>query len=143
MNTRIRFAWFRLNADGVLIALLGLVSGLDLLSPEREGIVRHLGYIPMTFYVWTVLLFVGGLLMLYGFIKHTMGAELLGRLLIILAILLQAVRYSVAAGLQDNETVRSYLIFIMVTLTFTARASALLSKSGLAVIIGGHDDGRQ
>lgn len=138
MHTHTRFAWLRLNADGLLLAGFALLSGFDLLNPELHDLAQAAGYVPWTFYLWSVLYILGGLGMVLGFYRHRMQPELAGRSLIACAGVMETWRTATILGWTDDTTVRLYVGLVFLLGTFALRASALLSKRGVAIIIGGH-----
>lgn len=134
-TTTTRFAWLRLNADGLLLALLALLSGLDLFAPQDQRISVKLGYIPTSLYAWTVLYLLSGLFMVYGFVRNNYGPELFGRFLLNSALLWETGRIAVAFGPASHLAVSRYLIFLALLGTTALRVSVLLSRSGVVLTV--------
>lgn len=135
-----RLAWLRLNADSVLISILVLLRGLDLIDPEKSDIVVALGYVPATFYFWTIMYVISGILMMIGLIKGWIGPELLGRFLVWLSFGWEVARSYIVLG-SNLESESSLAIWILLTITFSARASMLLSKHGVTVVVAPRQNG--
>lgn len=132
-----RAAWLRINADGVLLAMLAFIAGIDLFDPQYSDIARDVGYVPPTFYLWTSCYFVGGALMLGGFIWQRMLPELAGRLLLCLGFLMETVRTASLIGWLHHDLLVNYLVGAVLITVCGIRAGALLSRKGLTIVIGG------
>ena len=130
---RKRHAWLGLNADGVLLALLAFLTAADFFEPDLTDMARELGYVPPTFYLWTTLYVVGGLLMLAGFYTGKIGPELLGRVCLILGVGIQTFRTWTAFG-WDTVTWQILIAAIIVTTLCAARARVL--RRGVVVVVG-------
>lgn len=137
-----RLAWARLNSDGLLIGLLAFSQFFDFFSPEREEISREVGYVPGTLYVWTTLLVLGGLFILLGLLRASIGTELLGRFLVFLAVMIESVRLTIAFAGLNGDVAGQYVVLLIVGFTFALRASVLMAKGGLRLVIGGPDGDR-
>lgn len=136
-DRRTPLAWVRLNADGVLLSLLALAAGLDLFHPQAEDLARALGFVPPTFYLWTAGYVTGGLLMLVGFFKRRIGPELAGRLVLCLSVGLETARTGAILGWASSTMADRYVTVGIVVALCAVRATALLSKDGLVVFVGG------
>ena len=132
-SPRQRHAWLGLNADGVLLALLAFLTAADFFEPELSDMARALGYVPPTFYVWTTLYVVGGVLMLFGFACGQIGPELLGRVCLILGVSVQTFRTWTAFG-WDTVTWQILIAAVIVTSLCVARARVL--RRGVVVVVG-------
>ncbi len=128
-----RHAWLGLNADGVLLAVLAFLTAADFFEPELSDLARALGYVPPTFYLWTTLYVVGGLLMLTGFYTGKIGPELLGRVCLILGVSVETFRTWTVFG-WDAVTWHSLVAAIIVTILCAARARVL--RRGVVVVVG-------
>lgn len=126
-------AWLGLNADGVLLALLALLTAADFFEPELSDMARELGYVPPTFYLWTTLYVVGGLLMLVGFARGLIGAELLGRACLVLGVTVEAFRTWSVFGW---ATVTWQLLIVAVIVTSLCAARARVLRRGVVVVVG-------
>lgn len=136
-----RTVWLRLNVDGVLLAVLTIASGLDLFSPNLNDIVREVGHVPPTFYVWTICYLVAGASMLAGFIGRSVGAELLGRLLMCFGFTLETFRLGTIYGFGHHDLIESYTIGAALFAISIVRAWVLLSKRQTHIVIGGRRHG--
>lgn len=134
-----RLAWLRLNADGLLIALLGLVFGLfDILIPNHQALEAEIGHEPVTYWIWNGLYLIGGLVMLWGFFRQQIGPELLGRLFIGMGITVEMLRIGSAFGWHSEEVWSRYALWLIIAGLFTLRATALLAPRGVVVVVNGH-----
>lgn len=132
-----RATWLRLNADGLLIATLGLQNGLEVFDPESEKINVALGFVPLGFYAWTTLYVVGGLLMVVGFAVHKASWELLGRFFLVSAFIWETWRFATVYGLDSGIMTSKYFILSSLIATSALRVTALLPKTPLFVVIPG------
>lgn len=139
MHTHTRLAWLRLNVDGVLIAVFGLIMASDVLSPHvQELVIANGSVVPATFWLWSALYVAAAVLMMVGFITHKIGPELAGRLVLCLGLALETARSLSILGVND-DTVTLAVITVAVSVLAAVRASVLLARDGLAVVIPGKD----
>lgn len=132
-----RGVWLRFNADGLLLTGLLFFSGLDVFTPHLSDVVEKTGDVPPSFYVWTTCYLAAAFLMLGGFVWQRIAPELLGRLLMCTGYLIETVRVGLEGGWLDAAELENLAIGVALTATSIIRASALLSRHGLIVVIGG------
>lgn len=132
-----RTVWLRLNADGVLLALLAFAAGLDLLHPDVNEIARELGHVPAAFYLWTACYMLGGLGMVLGFVTRSIAAELLGRLLLCFGFVVETVRLGNVFGFGHYDVWPNYLIGAILFTVCYVRGRVLLAKEPTQITIGG------
>lgn len=139
-----KFTWFGLNADGVLVALLALLAGFDLISPQQDEVVNKFGYIPGIFYVWTFCLVYGGISLLWGFTRMAVGPEMLGRTLLVFGAALKTFTVVLAFGGLDPLALKWYTITFCLIFLLAFRLISMLSASGVVVVIkeGTYDEPR-
>ena len=135
--------WLRFNADGILIAFLALGAGFDLYNPNATDIAHELGYIPPSFFMWTFLYMFGGLCMLTGFVRKSMGFEVAGRLCVACAFFVESARIIGVWGLQSNQFIESFYIGCVIIFFFAVRVGVLLSKDGVVFLIPPRGNGKK
>lgn len=129
-----RFYWAALNSDGLLLGLLATISGsATLLDPWHDEIGMVTGPTVMLFMRSTGLL-VAGLLILYSLVNAHVAVEIIGRLVLVAAVLYQAFRAASVLGLETYTIVQFVLVGILGLTTFL-RVSALTSREGLVLAI--------
>lgn len=128
--------WLRLNADGVLLALLAFAASLDLLRPDASDLARELGYVPPVFYVWTICYTLGGILMLAGFVGRSIGLELTGRLLLCFGFAVETFRIGTLFGWAHYDVWPHYVIGLFLYGACYVRARVLLSKEAVHITVG-------
>lgn len=132
--------WVKFNADGVLLAILAFIASFDLFEPDATDMARRLGYIPPSFYLWTILYVLGGCVLLVGFLgspRVRMPCELAGRLLLCVGVTIETWRTATIFGWLDSDTLAHYLIALVLVVLTIMRASLLLRKTGTVVVVGG------
>lgn len=140
-STPTRLAWVRLNSDGLLVALLALVFGLfDILIPNHEALEAEIGHEPVSYWIWNILYLIGGLIMLWGFIRQQIGPELLGRLFVGMGITVEVLRIGSAFGWDSEEVWSRYALWFIITSLFMLRASALIAPRGVVVVVNGQQN---
>jgi hypothetical protein len=141
MHRVTRLAWTRLNADGLLVAALAFVSSLDLLHPDASDLAQAAGYIPPSFYIWTVSYLLAGLALMAGFLgspSTRMPLELTGRLLLCIGYTLQTLRSGSILGWFSEDMLIFYLLWTVLVTVCALRVSLLLAPKGTVVVIGRH-----
>lgn len=129
-----RLAWLRLNAYGVLVAFLAVLSLTDLLHPGQAEFARIVGDIPPGQPLWTTGFIISGLLLLAGFVRGDRIAETLGLGLMTGGLVAQVITAYAYLGFTEFTTTRIALL-IAVAMCLGARASVLWSKRGLIIHI--------
>lgn len=132
-----RFAWARLNAYGLLIAGLVLLSAARVLQPGKTSVARVLGRVPEYQYVWLAGFGLAGLLMLYGLVRAKTGPEVLGLAIVVVSLSAQTVALIVNAG--SDESWSAVAVWIVAVACIALRASVLLSRDGMSIIISGRE----
>lgn len=129
-----RFAWLRLNAYGVVLACLAIMSLTDLLHPANAELARIVGDVPPGQPAWVTGFGMAGVLLLAGFIRADRMAESLGLLLMTLGVFAQAITAYAYIGVTEFTTTRFGLVVVLALCTW-ARMSVLWSRRGLTVRI--------
>ena len=129
-----RTAWLRLNAYGVVLACLCVLSLTDLIHPAGTELARLVGDVPPGQPAWVVGFGMAGILLLYGFAKADRIAETIGLALLTLGLVAQFVTALAYLGLTEFTATRLLLVAILVLCTW-ARCSVLWSKRGLNIHI--------
>lgn len=136
-----RLAWAKMNADGMLLAALAFISSLDLFHPTASDLAQVAGYVPMSFYLWTACYLVAGCTLTGAFFvapaRWRMPLEMSGRLLLCAGFALETWRTGTIIGWTAPHMVESYFLAAVLFLTSAWRASLLLSRDGVVVVIGG------
>lgn len=144
MDRRDRSAWAKLNAYGVLVACLAILSFVDLLHPGGTDLARLVGEVPPGQVVWVTGFVVAGLLMLYGFARTDRIAETVALGLLTGGLVCMAVSAYAYLGVTEFTMTRLVLVGIVGAVSW-ARCSVLWSKRGLSIRIParGETDGEQ
>lgn len=129
-----RFAWARLNAYGVLVAVLALLSMVDLFHPGGTDLARLVGEVPPGQAAWVTGFVIAGILMLHGFIRTDRITESIALGLLLLGLLAQSVSALIYLGFTEFTTTRLVLVGVTLLVTW-ARFSVLWAKQGLDVHI--------
>ncbi len=134
--TEQRFAWARLNSDGLLLVGLMILQLSRLGDAENTVLYQALGRMPTLLPFWIIGIAVAGLLIGWGFFANRVLPELFGRGLLVATLLMQTVDTAFILG-QNSETYRAITVFLIVLLCSALRTSVLLSRRGVAVIVPG------
>lgn len=132
-------AWARLNADGILLAVVCLAGALDVFHPNSTELARALGYVPPTFYFWSICYGTAGVLLLGSFLgpaRFRLPLELAGRLTLCVGFLIQVWRTGVILGWSTQEMVINYAVGFVLLVAAISRVSMLLDRRGVVVLIG-------
>lgn len=129
-----RFAWARLNAYGVLVACLAVLSLTDLLHPAGTELARLIGDVPPGQPAWATGFIIAGLLMLIGFVRTDRTAETIALGLLTVGVVAQTIVAYAYLGLTEFTATRIALVAIVALVTW-ARCSTLWSKEGLSIRI--------
>lgn len=132
-----RLVWLRLNADGVLLAILCLLASVDLIRPDISDLAHVLGYVPPLFYLWSTCYLLAGISMLAGFIGRSIGLELLGRFLMCFGFTAETFRIVTAFGWDHYDSLTHYAIGVVLFALQAVRARVLLAKRAMHITIGG------
>lgn len=131
---RDKSAWLRLNAYGVILAGLAVLSFADLLHPASTDLARLVNGVPPGQPVWLTGFVTSGILLLIGFVRGDRVAETLGLAVLDTALAAQAVVAYAFLGITEFTTTRLVILAILGLGTW-ARCSALWSKDGLTIHI--------
>lgn len=139
-----RFAWARLNAYGVLVAGLSVLSLTDLLHPGGTELARLIGDVPPGQPAWATGFIIAGLLMLVGFVRGDRIAETIALVLMFVGVVAQTIVAFAYLGLTEFTYIRLALI-ALVGLVALARSSALWPKYAMFIRIParGEHEGEQ
>lgn len=128
-----RFAWARLNADALFLALLAAGSGLLGFIDPSGPIVDKLGHTTPSYLLVQSAYLIGGLLLMWSLLKEWVVGEVTARTVIMWTVAFQVFRMWSAFGFGDPNTTRSIVVFLIVALTCVLRMTVLLSKRGIVV----------
>lgn len=142
IDRRTRFAWARLNADALFLALYAAFSGLFGIYEPGGQIVRDLGYATASHYLLHTGYLVGGLLLMLSLIKEWVSAEVVARFVLVWSVAFNLGREIYAFGWWPDG-VQPFIVFAIVTLTTFLRLSVLLSKKGLVVHLPQRSNGTE
>jgi len=137
MHSHSHLAWARLNSDAFLLVILGIIAVLDLTDPNADDIVRQLGYVPPTLYVWSACYIVGSVLLVGGLLARRIDVELGGRGFICFAAILETVRVASVFGWGSTDAFTDYVVAGVVLMVCIGRATVLWSKQIMAITLGG------
>jgi hypothetical protein len=137
-----RFLWARLNAYGLLLVGLLMMTVFDLLRPETSAIARVLGQVPVLHPLWTIGYFVAGGMLLWGLFASRVFPEVFGLAVLSAALTVQTVFVLSTFNWSSPEGERSVTSWILIVAVVALRTSALLSKEGIRVTIPGVDGDR-
>lgn len=136
-----QYAWLRLNADGVLVGSLALLSASDLINPATADISMALGFVPPLIWLWTVMYVMGGLLMIVSFVRQSIGIEFSGRFLLFMGVVTETWRTATVLSWNHHEVIGLYVLNAILAIAFSLRVSTLLSRKGIVFKVGGFPDG--
>lgn len=129
-----RTAWLRLNAYGVILAGLAVLSFADLFHPASTDLARLINGVPPGQPVWLTGFVVAGVMLMIGFVRGDRVAESLGLALLNLALAAQAVVAYGYLGVTEFTSTRLVILGILLLGTW-ARCSALWSRDGMTIHI--------
>ncbi len=127
-------AWAKLNAYGLLVSFLALLSVLDINHPADTDLARLAGEVPAGQTWWLLGLGVGGVLLVFGFLRVDRIAETAGLGILTLSLVAQAVTAAALLG-WTHYTLTRLAVLAAVAFCTWARVSVLWSRDGLAVTI--------
>lgn len=136
------FEWFKLNADGVFVALLMIGSGLfSFFLWEQNPIIQH-GNTNEAFLVQArSLAYVGaGLLLLWSLIRGKIAQEIFARFAFLGAVAFQVWRRwlefdGMFGGLFHPDVLAPVILFLIYAFTSWLRMKVLLAKDGVTFTI--------
>lgn len=134
-----RLAWARLNAYGILVAGLAILSLVDLLHPGGTDLARLIGEVPPGQTVWVTGLGCAGLLMLHGFIRSDRITETIALVVLNLCILAQIASAAYFLGFTEFTTTRIVILGLVGAVTW-ARCSALWPQDAIDIHIPGRGE---
>lgn len=127
-----KFAWARLNADALFIALYALYVGVVGVMWPSGDIVELAGRVTLPHYLVHMAYGLGGSLLLIALAKQWVTAEILARVTLIWATGFQVFREANAFGWYP-DALDALVICAIVSLTSLLRISILVSKKGIVV----------
>jgi hypothetical protein len=131
-----RLAWLRLNAYGVLLAVLALMGIGDLINPGGAPLAEVVGEVPPGQPFWVVGVIISGLLLLWGFIRADRFVETTGLAFLSVAVAAQTFVAWYLLGFTELAVTRCALLAV-VLVCCAARVSALWTREGLVITIPG------
>lgn len=139
-DRQVPFAWARLNADTLFVALLAIGSGLfamidpyaDPVLADRRVVVDTVQTYPLLFVAAGSYL-CGGLVLLAALARASVPLEVVARSVLIGGALLHVYRSAYQISWTDLNTVQTYVVLALIVLTTVLRLSVLLGNK--AVII--------
>ena len=135
------FAWARLNADTVFLALLAFGSGaFSLANPHDSATVQALHNATATYYLWAASYMAAGVLIFAGLVKAKIRVEVFGRAVLLGGVAVNVWRTGLILGWGSTACVGGCILFGIVALTGWLRLSVLLNKQGLHVTVPARDE---
>lgn len=128
-----KFAWARLNADALFLALYAAFAGLVGIIHPDGPIVRSIGYATPSYYMVHAGYLAAGLLLLLALMKELVSLEVIARVTLLWAVAFQIARLTAFYDGWWPESVTTTIIFGIVGSTTLLRFSVLLSKKGIVV----------
>lgn len=132
-----RFAWARLNADTLFVALLAVLAGVfDVLDPADDAAARAVlaetGVPGTLFYVRCATWIAAGTLLFAALLRSSLPLEVLARAVLIGGVALNVWRHGYWLGWGAAAAFQMALLFLVVLVT-TLRLSVLLGARSLVV----------
>lgn len=135
-----RLTYLRLHADSMFLSALALASGSTTLArPHAEVLTATLGHPPISIFAWSVLLMLGGLLVGVGTTTRHFRSELVGRAMVVIALVWAATVHAAVLGPTSGDAIEGYIVVGIVTVVCALRASALLSPMTVYVVYPGRE----
>lgn len=128
------FAWARLNADTLLLALLALGAGFfAVVDPSSDKVTALLDQPATMHYVHAGFLTAAGVLLLAALLAASVRTEVFARCLLLGAVALNLWRHVVWLGWDHSATHQRLAVVVIVGLTMLLRFSVLLGPHALVV----------
>lgn len=129
-----KFAWARLNADALFLALYAVLAGiLGIADPAGDTSIQRLGHLSPGFYLQCAMYIGGGLLLLSALIRQHVMTEIVARTILCFGTFFTTFRYTQIFGWTDPHVGKPLSIALLVLFITALRVSVLLSKKGLVV----------
>lgn len=146
MPERTRFAWARLNADTLFLALLATGIGtFDTIDPLRDAVtaqsVAFNGAPHFLHYVRTGVYVLAGILLTVALLRASVRVEVMARCVLFGGVSLNVWRHGVVFGLTDTDTFANVVLLAIILLVSVLRFSVLLGRSGMVVTRAADDGG--
>lgn len=136
-----KLRWLRLNAYGVLLAGLALVTALaGFLDPDGHPLSIAAGRTIIGIFIWSTFFTFGGLAMLFAFTTRRPGWEFAGLVALCIGAGWQLIAAVVLLG-WTGRTEAQLATFIVLVVCAVARISALFPEQTTVVTIHGRDNG--
>jgi hypothetical protein len=131
-----RFAWLRLNADTLFLALLAIGSGVfDLFNPSLNPVVITAPANLYAYYLRCGGYVVSGLMLLVALALMSIHWEVIARFILLGAVAFQVWRRWAELGLSSRFTAEVIVLFTILAITTFLRVTALFSRHGIAFTI--------
>lgn len=129
-----RFAWARLNADALFLALLALGVGIfSVIDPTSDPITAIRDQASVLHWAQAATYIAAGLLLALALLRASVHAEVLARCVLLSAVTLSLWRHVIFFGWDATRTERQVVLLIIVVATMLLRFSILLGRDGLVV----------
>lgn len=129
-----RFAWARLNADTLFLALLAAGSGFfALIDPYDDAVTALRDVVLPLHYMRAGAYLLAGLALLVTLMAQSVRGEVVARSILIGGVVLNVYRHLTWLGLGNPDTQSNIVLLAIVLLTTWLRLSVLLGKGGLLV----------
>lgn len=129
-----RYAWARLNADAVLLAVLavfaGFLSGVD---PTFDRVTAVVGYPSIVHYAQAVAYLAGGLLLIDALLAASVRLEAVARTVILGALACSVWRHANVLGFAETATIGQIVLLAAFCATAWTRMSVIGGDDGLVV----------
>lgn len=136
-----RFAWARLNADTLFLALLALGVGIfSVIDPASDPITAARGGPAVMHWAQAAAYISAGVLLAGALLAASVHTEILARLVLLGAVALSVWRHGVFFGWDGTRTDRQVALLVFVIVATTLRFSVLLGRDGLVVTRPAADD---
>lgn len=133
MPDRTRWAWARLNADTLFLALLATLAGLfAIIDGPRGGMTTEAAPLALH-YLRSAAYILAGLLLTGSLLWSSVRVEVIARSALLGGVALNLYRHAHWLGWQDTATLSSAALLVIVALTSWLRLSMLLRKGGVVV----------
>jgi hypothetical protein len=128
-----RFAWARLNADTLFLALLATGSAaFDFMDPMGDTVSAVVGFVGPLFYAKVTAYLAAGVLLTVALARGSTYLEVVARSILIGGITLNVYRHVIFVG-NEVPTYGNIVLLVIVLLTTYLRLSVLVGKQGFAV----------
>lgn len=136
-----RYAWARLNADALFLALLAIGSGIfTLIDPSIDRVTSTVHAPSFLHYVQAGGFILTGALLLAALLEASVRLEVLARHLLVGFVVLSVWRHAVVFGIWSAEGASQVVLLVIVYVTMRLRLSVLLGDDGLVVTRPAKDD---